>query len=678
MTLDISWECYLTPNFTLGFSDGQAWYKPWRLASLNLGEGNDTLPKTYQYIPGQTWADRSKDLIVYAEINKTLRFGNTAQLILDTPSDRDVFEISDNEITTGDPPVHIGHMLPRMRFPYRVHRINLQAKGDESMPTNMFVGSLVDYSIQSMSDVKNDNQDGRWRIELNFVSFDHPRGLLGRNKGAPLWHHRANDTTDDYHIRFRSTDPLTYDQAITQIVAWMNTSRPTTDFPITFSYTPKGTSPYNKTIGSNPISLTGTVTFINGSTAVSATGGNFEIELSEGQKIKRTVDGDDKWAYVASITDANNLVLSSNYSGTTGINGHKTPVDDGFIVDGINTWSILEKVLAGMGAVEALGYKYIPTLSATGVIDTTQGGFAKGYSNPEDFRDTQDMYKGVNTDMTIRFNLIQVVFSKMNPTEYWIKFTLYDSVGNPIISIPSSGYEYVPYDANNTHDRRYYKVPTQEIGTYKWDAELVCSDPTFGIVEGASSMAFTPQTYQFLNSPLRVDYSKINSFVVTRGYCPEFGGFSKLGSAAGKSPQGCMDGGLTGADGGYGRCTDLGAWGGCYPDPDATPTEPVNATYGIQGAFAKLNTLSALDSFDTVCRLHSKKLYECHLNTDTLIREPIDGTIIFNDGYTSNLIGEYILVYSPEVDAMVMVRVLEQRHIMTQGRMPTILKVFRI
>lgn len=36
-----------------------------------------------------------------------------------------------------------GDMLPRMKFPYRVHRINLQAKGDASMPTNMFVGSWL-------------------------------------------------------------------------------------------------------------------------------------------------------------------------------------------------------------------------------------------------------------------------------------------------------------------------------------------------------------------------------------------------------------------------------------------------------------------------------------------------------------------------------------------------------
>ena len=123
MALDISWESYFTPTFTPGFTEGKTWYKPWRLASLNFGGGFDTVPKAFQYIYPQTWANRSKDLIAYAEVTKTLRFGSTAQIILDVHSDRDIFEISDNEHTTGG--VHDGHMLPRMKFPYRVHRIKI-------------------------------------------------------------------------------------------------------------------------------------------------------------------------------------------------------------------------------------------------------------------------------------------------------------------------------------------------------------------------------------------------------------------------------------------------------------------------------------------------------------------------------------------------------------------------
>lgn len=93
MVLDINWECYFTPKIIPGSGYAQGWKKPWGLASLNLGSGNDTVPATYQYVYPHTWADRSKDLIVYAEVVKTLRFGSTAQLILDTLSDRDFLRL---------------------------------------------------------------------------------------------------------------------------------------------------------------------------------------------------------------------------------------------------------------------------------------------------------------------------------------------------------------------------------------------------------------------------------------------------------------------------------------------------------------------------------------------------------------------------------------------------------
>lgn len=747
MVLDINWECFFTPSFTPGFTDGQAWYKPWRLAYLNLGGANDTLPKTYQYVPGKTWADRSTDLIAYAEINKTLRFGSTAKLILDVCSDRDIFDIKDNEVMSGG--VHIGHMLPPMDWPYRVHRINLQAKADGSMPTNQFVGTLDSYSIQPMSDEKNDTQDGRWRVELDFISFDHPKGLLGRNKGAPLWYHRANNTTDNYHIAFKSSDALTFDGAIAQVILWMNTSRPTTDFPVTFSYSAKGIAPYTKTIGSTPIDLQGTVTFTNNSTAVSASVGTgaFLTELTIGQKIKRTADGDDKWAYIASITDADNLVLSSVYTGTTGTGGHKIPTTDVVTVDGRSTWEILEKLLSYMGDVEALGNKYIPTLSATGVIDVTQGGYEKPgaltgtvtftnnntavsgsntlfttelvagqkikldadgtwvyvqsvtnntalvltFAYPgaggagtasrvpvdEDFRSTYGAQNNVAFTPNIRFNLVSVPFTKINNAEYWIKFTLKKGA-DVILNIPSSGYEYVPYNENNVHSRKWFKVPTQDANTeYTWIVDLVTAG-NFAIAT-TGGYVLSPQTYQFLNSPLVVDYGKINSFIVTRGACYDgFGGYA-TGVAVGKSPQGCKDGGLI-ADGGFEKCTDLGAWGGCYPDPDAPAPESVNATYGIQGAYSKVKTLSATNNHNTVCRLHSKKSYQCQLNADSLIRAPINGQIIFNDGYTPNLVGGYVeaQVAIPNYEDLVVLRVTEQKHIMANGRLPTILKVFRV
>ncbi len=747
LAIDIDWECFFTPNFTPGFSATQGWYRPWYLAYYNLG-ANDTLPKTYQYVPGKTWANKSRDLVVYAEINKTLRFGSTAKLILDVCSDRDIFEISNNEVLSGV--THIGHQLPLMNWPYRVHRINLRAKGDTSMPTNQFVGTLDNYSIQPVSDVKNNNQDGRWRVELNFLSFDHPNGLLGRNRGAPLWYHRENTTTDSYHIAFKSSDNLTFDGAIAQVILWMNKSRPTTDFPVTFSYTPVGTTPYNKTIGSNPVDMQGTVTFTTSSTAVTAAAGTgaFLTELSVGQKIKRTVDGEDKWAYVALITDADNLTLSSAYTGTTGTGGHKIPTTDVVTVDGRSTWEILEKLLAYMGNIEGLGNKYIPTLSATGVIGVTQGGYEKPgaltgtvtftnnstavsgsgtqfttelvigqkiqlagdgvwvyvqsitdntnlvltFAYPgtggagtalrvqvdEDFRTNYAAQNNVQFTPNIRFNLISVPFTATNNAEYWIKFTLKKGT-DVILNIPASGHEYVRYNSNNVHSRKWFKVPTQEANTqYTWIVDLATAG-SFAIAN-VGGYVLSPQTYQFLNSPLTIDYGKINSFIVTRGACYDgFGAYATF-VAAGKTPQGCKDGGIITPDGGFEKCTDLGAWGGCYPDPKTPASEPVNPTYGIQGAYSKVRTLSVTNAHDTVCRLHSKKIYQCQLNADSLIRAPINGQVVINNGHTTNLVGGYIEIQLaiPGTEDMIILRVTEQKHIMANGEMPTILKVFRV
>ncbi len=746
MALDINWESYFTPNTTF-FTDGEAWYQPWHLAYMNRLNAHWTVPQIYQYIIGKQWSDLHENVVVYAEVSKTLRFGSTAQLIMDVCSDRDIFEIVDN--TTS------GIMLPRMQFPYRMHRINLQAKGDAVMPTNMFVGHLVEASIQSMSDIKNDNQDGRWRVELNFVSPDHPRGLLGRNKGAPLWHHRANNTTDNYHLAFRSSDALSYDSAITQIVAWMNTSRPTTDFPLTFSYTPKGTDPYKRKIGSNPIAIQGNVTFTNGNATVTGDGtSHFDTDLQINQLIRHTVDGytagvdNGNWATILSIESPTSLTLTAPYSFTGGGgNAEKLPISDVVTVDGNSTWSVLEKLLIQMGAVEALGLKYIPTLSATGVIDITQGGYDKTAAVDEDFRTTMNINKNTSTVLGSSFNLINVLYTAYNDDDYWIQFNLYKQNGtggwDTVYTYPAVGslgtpwHEYIKYDPNNRHGNKFFTFPTQPAGTYKWDVDLVTGG-SFAVTTVGGS-AFTPQTYQFLNSPLRIDYSKVNSFLVTRGLCYEYGQYStSVGN--GLSPEGCKDG--------VANCTDSGRWGGCYPDIKAPTTaltgtvtmtngsttvtgsstlfttelypgdqmklnadsswgiigkiisntsitlssvyggtggsgaasrrEGVNSTFGIQGAYANVKTLSNKASWDTVCRLNSKKLYQCQLNTDSLIRAPISGTVIFNDGYTADLVGKYIEVYSPELDDMVILRVTEQKHIMAQGRMPTVLKGYRV
>lgn len=73
-------------------------------------------------------------------------------------------------------------------------------------------------------------------------------------------------------------------------------------------------------------SITGTLTFTNGSTAVSASGGAFTTELVVGDYIY--LDGEySDGGIIASITDDDNLVLEENYSGTGGAgNGKRATV----------------------------------------------------------------------------------------------------------------------------------------------------------------------------------------------------------------------------------------------------------------------------------------------------------------------------------------------------------------
>lgn len=752
MALDIDWECYFTPKFTHSATVAKNWFRPWYLANGYLTTGsNNTIPETYQYVPGQNWDDRSKDLITVAEITNTLRFGSTAKLIIETASEKDIFQLVDNvedmyiKTITGASKANpcvitrvahgfdtndrvriidvqgmtelndktyiltkinndsfslnstdstsygtytsggfatlygVGHMLPRFEYPYRVHRINLRSKDDAAMPTDMFVGHLVGVQVTAASDVANDFKDGVWRIELDFVSFEHPRGLLGRNRGAALWHHRENATTDNYHLAFKSTDNLTFDSAITQVVAWMNTSRPTTDFPVTFSYIPNGSLPYTKSLGAQPISISGTVTMTNGSTAVTATSGAFLTQLQAGQKIKMSAHAESAWAFISSITDDNTLTLTSNYSGATlASTAHKINVTDVVTVDGRSTWEVLEKLLSYMGAVEGAGNRYIPQCSNTGAISVTHGGYVKTFedSNPEDFRDREDMSNDTSTVLTADFNMIRVFFTQDNSSEYWIDMTVYKSDGaggwDIVKTWPT---EFVPFDPDNTHDKRNYGFPLQKAGTYKWVATTYSGVSAFG-VSNLDGYAYTPQPYQFLNSPLQTDFSKVNSFVVTRGGCFDgFGGFS-TNVTAGGSPEGCKDGGLT-ANGGYEKCTDAGAWGGCYPDPITAISEPVDPIFGVQGKYVRVKTLSEKNANDTVCRLNSKKTFECSHDSDSSIRNPMEGQILFIDGDTTDRRGDYVEMYSPEINEVIVLRVLKQIHKMSNQRLTTRTEAYR-
>jgi hypothetical protein len=67
-----------------------------------------------------------------------------------------------------------------------------------------------------------------------------------------------------------------------------------------------------------PTALTGTLTFTDSDTAVTGAATAFDTELASGAYIRKEATGDNEWWEVASVTDATNLVLVDNWSGSTG------------------------------------------------------------------------------------------------------------------------------------------------------------------------------------------------------------------------------------------------------------------------------------------------------------------------------------------------------------------------
>jgi hypothetical protein len=65
-------------------------------------------------------------------------------------------------------------------------------------------------------------------------------------------------------------------------------------------------------------SLTGTVTFINGSAVITGSGCSFTTQVSRFSYLKLSSHADSAYALVFSVTDDNNLTLATNYTGANG------------------------------------------------------------------------------------------------------------------------------------------------------------------------------------------------------------------------------------------------------------------------------------------------------------------------------------------------------------------------
>lgn len=114
-----------------------------------------------------------------------------------------------------------------------------------------------------------------------------------------------------------------------------------------------------------PSALTGTITFTNGSAAVSAVGGAFTTELEVGDIVR--LDADDVWGEVQTITDADNLTLTAVYAGAGG--------------SGAGSW--LDKAVATQTGLQATTNKLYKAMDATypqiaGQVTTWQASFGDG------------------------------------------------------------------------------------------------------------------------------------------------------------------------------------------------------------------------------------------------------------------------------------------------------------
>lgn len=591
-----------------------------------------------------------------------------------------------------------GDMMPRIKFPYRAWEINLKAKDDGSFPTiPLFRGMRTRVQNITLGDKKiEDQQDKlyRWWVELK--SFD--AWNLMNDRGASLWHQRANNKSDGYHLNFNTEHHITFDAAITRIVAWMNQGRPTEDFPITYSYTEKGTSPYNRYLDE--------ISYPN----------------DEPMTIVDTADAS-SWEALSAILD---------YMGALQGEGRKfVPT---LTVNAAGTIGTIDTALGGYDKTHTFN-------EAEGDTDFRTFTSMQWYDNGSGSHVPNNLL-GNGVAVTSPINQIKVMFAINQTGEYWIQFKLWKwsgTVWENVLTLPPTGHEYVSMDVNNVQNFKEFAFVAQDAGTYTWTADVLSGNASF-ILATSGSGAYGVASYALQASNSEMDVTPLRTFLQTRGACSVMGASNcpdfVLGLCPGQRglyPDTYSSGGtdLTGTlefteasttVTGVGTLftTELipgdairDAYGSLYHqvlsitnNTELTLTEPyydpyypgifaypgasvkagssgsnevVNAKYGIIGSkLLDYANVSQKSSWNTLCRLNSKRLYECSLNTDSSIREPMNVHLEFVDGWTSDVVGKYCKYYDPTTDEVIMFRCMQQTHILQNGRLKTTVEGFRV
>ncbi len=592
-----------------------------------------------------------------------------------------------------------GDMMPRIAFPYRAWEVNLKAKDDSNFPTiPLFRGMRTRVQNITIGDKKiTDQQDKlyRWWVELK--SFD--AWNLMNDRGASLWHQRANNKSDGYHLNFNTENHITFDAAITRIVAWMNMGRPTEDFPITYSYTEKGTSPYNRYLDE--------ISYPN----------------NEPMTIVDTADAS-TWEALSAILD---------YMGALQGEGRKF----------VPTLTVNAAGTIGTIDVDLGGYDKTHTFDETqGDTDFRTFTSMQWYDNGSGSHVPANLL-GNGVAVTSPINQVKVMFTINQTGEYWIQFKLWKwsgSVWENVLTLPDSGYEYVKHDVNNVYNYKEFAFTTaQDAGTYTWTADVLSGNSSFTIATSGSG-AYGVAAYALQGSNSEMDITTLRTFLQTRGACADMGASNcpdfVLGMCPGQRglyPDAYSSGGtaLTGTltfTEGSATVTGVGtlftseliigdairdAYGSLYHqilsitnnttltltelyyDPyypgifaypgasvkagSPSSNEVVNAKYGIIGSrLLDYANVSQMSSWNTLCRKNSMRLYECSLNIDSSIREPINVHLEFVDGWTADVSGKYGKYYDPTTNEVIIFRCMQQTHILQNGRLKTIIEGFRV
>lgn len=567
-----------------------------------------------------------------------------------------------------------GEMMPRIKFPYRMWEINLKGKDDADFPsTPMFRGMVTRIQSLTIGDKLMTGQDKlyRWIVELRGLDAWNTR----QDNGVSWWYQRANNYQGRNHLTFTTADHITWNAAISLIVAWMNQNRPTVDFPITYVYVPIAAAPYNTYLDANPTTFSDPIV----ETAFSSTWGSLAKLLYE----MGAIEGLGK-KYIPQLV------------GNSG-----------------NTW----------------------------YIEVAEGGFDKTQAAYTDFRTHESIQQNEDVTLTIDFNMIRVMFDAAPTNEYWIKFTLEKWNGAAwVVNLvnPASGYEHIAYDSTNTHTYKDYTFEKRDAGRYKWSVDILkASNNTFA-VNATGSYAATAPSYSLLGSNSETDYTQLRTFVKTRGLCrwqnpvtcPDFlAGFCPGQIGLYPDP---YSGGVTALTGTLTFNTDSTTVTGSgtaftseliatdairlkvgsvysevasitndtaleltapFDDPcwsgsqsgaavkagAAGGNEVVNPNYGIiSGELIDFANISNQGSWNTLCRLNSKRIYNCSLNTDSSIRAPKNVHLNFVDGYTTDIIGLYPEYYDPVQDENIIFRVMQQTHVLQKRRLTTEVDGYRV